>query len=99
MKFFDNQKRILVSITIFVACIAVSGLLFVPFLQIQQLIMTRIQGVNNDHGASSSYYHAASAYHRKKISEKLDYAHFLKFPFHGMQMRRDNNCCWHHDHY
>jgi hypothetical protein len=77
MKFFDNQKRILVSITIFVACIAVSGLLFVPFLQIQQLIMTRIQGVNNDHGASSSYYHAAFAYHGKEISEKLDYAHFL----------------------
>jgi hypothetical protein len=77
MKFFDNQKRILVSITIFVACITVSGLLFVPFLQIQQLIMTRIQGVNNDHGASSSYYHAAFAYHGKEISEKLDYAHFL----------------------
>jgi hypothetical protein len=76
MKFFDNQKRSLVSITIFVACITVSGLLFVPFLQIQQLIMTRIQGINDD-GTSSSYYHVALAYHGKEISEKLSYAHFL----------------------
>ena len=77
MKFFDNQKRILVSITIFVACITVSGLLFVPFLQIQRLIMTRIQGVNDDGTGSISYYHAAFGYHGKEISEKLDYAHFL----------------------
>jgi hypothetical protein len=77
MKFFDNQKRSLVSITIFVACLTVSGLLFVPFLQIQQLIMTRIQSVNNDDGTSSSYYQAAFAYHGKEISEKLNYAHFL----------------------
>jgi hypothetical protein len=76
MKFFDNQKQSLVSITIFVACITVSGLLFVPFLQIQQLIMTRIQGINDD-GTSSSYYHVAFAYHGKEISEKLNYAHFL----------------------
>jgi hypothetical protein len=76
MKFFDNQKQSLVSITIFVACITVSGLLFVPFLQIQQLIMTRIQGINDD-GTSSSYYHVALAYHGKEISEKLSYAHFL----------------------
>ena len=77
MKFFDNQKRILVSITIFVACITVTGLLFVPFLQIQQLIMTRIQGVNDDGTGSISYYHVAFAYHGKEISEKLNYAHFL----------------------
>jgi hypothetical protein len=79
MKFFDNQKRSLVSITTFVACVTVTGLLFVPFLQIQQLTMTRIQGVNNydDAGSSSSYYHAAFAYHGKEISEKLNYAHFL----------------------
>ena len=77
MKFFDNQRRSLVSITIFVACITVSGLLFVPFLQIQQLIMTRIQGVNDDGTGSISYYHAAFGYHGKEISEKLDYAHFL----------------------
>jgi hypothetical protein len=76
MKFFDNQKRRLVSITTFVACVTVSGLLFVPFLQIQQLIMTRTQGVNDD-GTSSSYYHAAFGYHGKEISEKLNYAHFL----------------------
>ena len=76
MKSFDNQKRRLVSITTFVACVTVSGLLFVPFLQIQQLIMTRTQGVNDD-GTSSSYYHAAFGYHGKEISEKLSYAHFL----------------------
>jgi hypothetical protein len=76
MKSFDNQKRRLVSITTFVACVTVSGLLFVPFLQIQQLIMTRTQGVNDD-GTSSSYYHAAFGYHGKEISEKLNYAHFL----------------------
>jgi len=80
MKFFDNQKRSLVSITTFVACVTVTGLLFVPFLQTQQLTMTRIQGVNNydDAGSSSSsYYHAAFAYHGKEISDKLSYAHFL----------------------
>jgi hypothetical protein len=74
MKFFDNEKRSLVSTTFFVACVTVSGLLFVPFLQVQQLITTRIQGVNDD---SSSYYHIAFAYHGKEISEKLGYAHFL----------------------
>ena len=76
MKFVDNQKRGLLSIIIFIACVTVSGLLFVPFLQIQQLIMTRIQGINDD-GTSSSYYHVALAYHGKEISEKLSYAHFL----------------------
>jgi hypothetical protein len=75
MKFFDNKKHNLVTITIFVASVTVSGLLFVPFLQIQQLIITRIQGVNDDNG--SSYYHIAFAYHGKEISEKLSYAHFL----------------------
>ena len=75
MKFFDNKKHNLVSITIFVASVTVSGLLFVPFLQVQQLITTRIQGVNDD--SDSSYYHIAFAYHGKEISEKLGYAHFL----------------------
>src|SRR5919198_1521411 len=75
MKFFDNEKRSLVSTTFFVACVTVSGLLFVPFLQVQQLITTRIQGVNDD--SDSSYYHIAFAYHGKEISEKLGYAHFL----------------------
>ena len=78
MKFVDNQKQSLLSITIFVACITVSGLLFVPFLQIQQLIVTRMQGVNHDGtGGGSYYYHAAFAYHEKETSEKLNYAHFL----------------------
>ena len=75
MKFVDNQKQSLLSITIFVACVTVSGLLFVPFLQIQQV--TRMQGVNDDGTNSGSYYHAAFAYHEKEISEKLNYAHFL----------------------
>src|SRR5919197_3964587 len=75
MKFFDNKNHNLVSITIFVASVTVSGLLFVPFLQVQQLITTRIQGVNDD--SDSSYYHVAFAYHGKEISEKLSYAHFL----------------------
>jgi hypothetical protein len=74
MKYFDNQKRSLVSIAIFVACVTVSALLFVPFLQIQQLIMTRIQEENDD-GISGSYYHAAFAYHGKEISA----IHFISF--------------------
>jgi hypothetical protein len=75
MKFFDNKKYNLVSITIFVATVTLSGLLFVPLLQVQQLITTRIQGVNDD--SDSSYYHVAFAYHGKEISEKLGYAHYL----------------------
>jgi hypothetical protein len=80
MEFYGNKKGNLLTIAIFVVSVIVSGLLFVPFLQIQQLIMTRIQGVNNyddDGTSSSSYYHAAFAYHGKEISEKLNYAHFL----------------------
>ena len=83
MKFFDNKKRSLISITIFVASITVSGLLFVPFLQVQQLIITRIQDINDYsvgtsyHDATANYYHIAFAYHGKEISEKLNYAHFL----------------------
>jgi hypothetical protein len=83
MKFFDNKKRSLISITIFVASITVSGLLFIPFLQVQQLIITRIQDINDDstgtsyHDATTNYYHIAFAYHGKEISEKLNYAHFL----------------------
>ena len=83
MKFFDNKKRSLISITIFVASITVSGLLFVPFLQVQQLIITRIQDTDDDsadtsyHDATTNYYHIAFAYHGREISEKLNYAHFL----------------------
>ena len=83
MKFFDNKKRSLISITIFVASITVSGLLFVPFLQVQQLIITRIQDINDDsagasyHDATANYYHIAFAYHGKEILEILNYAHFL----------------------
>ena len=83
MKFFDNKKRSLISITIFVASITVSGLLFVPFLQVQQLIITRIRDINDNsastsyHDATANYYHIAFAYHGKEISEKLNYAHFL----------------------
>jgi hypothetical protein len=75
MKFFDTKNGNLIIITIFIACITVSGLLFIPLLQVQQLIMTRIQGVNDD--SSNGYYHVAFAYHGKEISEKLGYAHFL----------------------
>jgi hypothetical protein len=84
MRFFDKKKCSLITITIFVSSVIVSGLLFVPFLQVQQLIITRIQGINDDSGGSSShpdaatnYYHIALAYHGKEISEKVDYAHFL----------------------
>lgn len=82
MKFFDNKKRSLIGITIFVASITVSGLLFIPFLQVQQLIITRIQDINDDSADTSyhdatNYYHIAFAYHGKEISEKLNYAHFL----------------------
>src|ERR671931_2401169 len=88
MKFFDNKKHNLVSITIFVASVTVSGLLFVPFLQVQQLITTRIQGVNDD--SDSSYYHIAFAYHGKEISEKLGYAHFLPLGSGNNQSRQLN---------
>jgi hypothetical protein len=74
MKSLDAKKGNLITITIFVASVTVSGLLFIPFLQVQQLIITRIQRVNDD---SSSYYHLAFAYHGKEISQKLNYAHFL----------------------
>ena len=83
MKFFDNKERSLISVTIFVASITVSGLLFVPFLQVQQLIIIRIQDINDDsadtsyNDATTNYYHIAFAYHGKEISEKLNYAHFL----------------------
>lgn len=83
MKFFDNKEHNLISVTIFVASITVSGLLFIPFLQVQQLIITRIQDINDDsadtsyHDATTNYYHIAFAYHGKEISEKLNYAHFL----------------------
>jgi hypothetical protein len=83
MKFFDNKERSLISVTIFVASITVSGLLFVPFLQVQQLIITRIQDINDDsadtsyNDAATNYYHIAFAYHGKEILEKLNYAHFL----------------------
>jgi hypothetical protein len=83
MEFFDNKERSLTRITIFVASITVSGLLLIPFLQVQQLIITKIQDTNDNsagtsyHEATANYYHSAFAYHGKEISEKLNYAHFL----------------------
>ena len=82
MKFFDKEKNNLITVTIFVASIIVSGLLFVPFLQLEQLIITRMQRTTYEDGSSIhdtaiNYYHAAFAYHGKEISEKLNYAHFL----------------------
>jgi hypothetical protein len=81
MKFFDKKKSNLVTVTIFVATVTVSGLLFVPLLQLQQLIITRMQGINDDsssyHDTAANYYHIAFAYHGKEISEKLGYAHYL----------------------
>jgi hypothetical protein len=89
MKFFDKKKKSnLITITIFVACITVSGLLFVPFLQVQQLIITRIQGINDD--SDSSYSRVAFAYHGKEISEKLSYAHFLPLGSGNNQSRQLN---------
>lgn len=82
MEFFGNKKGNLLTITIFVVSIIVSGLLYVPFLQLEQLIITRMQRITYDDGSSHhdtaiNYYHAAFAYHGKEISEKLNYAHFL----------------------
>jgi hypothetical protein len=82
MEFFGNKKGNLLTITIFVVSVIVSGLLFVPFLQLEQLMMTRMHrmtydDVNNNHDTAINYYHAAFAYHGKEISEKLNYAHFL----------------------
>jgi hypothetical protein len=82
MEFFGNKKGNLLTITIFVVSIIVSGLLFVPFLQLQQLIITRMKLITYDddssnHDTAINYYHAAFAYHGKEISENLNYAHFL----------------------
>jgi hypothetical protein len=82
MEFFGNKKGNLLAITIFVVSVIVSGLLFVPFLQLEQLMMTRMHritydDVNSNHDTAINYYHAAFAYHGKEISEKLNYAHFL----------------------
>jgi hypothetical protein len=48
------------------------SLLFIPFLQIEQIIQNRNVYSDNDY-----YYHTAFAYHGKEISQKLNYAHFL----------------------
>jgi hypothetical protein len=82
MEFSGNKKGNLLAITIFVTSVTVSGLLFVPFLQIEQLMITRMQCIPYDDGSSNhdtaiNYYEAAFAYHGKEISEKLNYAHFL----------------------
>jgi hypothetical protein len=81
MEFFRNKKGNLLTITIFVVSVIVSGLLFVPFLQLEQLMITRMQRITYDdsitHDTAINYYHAAFAYHGKEISEKLNYAHFL----------------------
>jgi hypothetical protein len=86
MKFFDSKKWNLTTIAIFVASVTVSGLLFIPFLQLEQLMITRIQGVNDN----SSYYRIAFAYHGKEISEKLNYAHFLPLTTGNNQSRQVN---------
>jgi hypothetical protein len=82
MEFFGSKKGILLTITFFVVCVIVSGLFLFPFLQIEQLITTRMQLMTYDvdssnHDTAINYYHAAFAYHGKEISEKLNYAHFL----------------------
>jgi hypothetical protein len=82
MEFFGNKKSNLLTITIFVVSVIVSGLLFVPFLQLEQLMMTRMHritydDVDSNHDTAINYFHAAFAYHGKEISEKLNYAHFL----------------------
>src|SRR5919198_2960176 len=94
MKFFDKKKSNLVTVTIFVATVTVSGLLFVPLLQLQQLIITKMQGINDDsssyHDANANYYHVAFAYHGKEISEKLGYAHYLPLGSDNNQSRQLN---------
>jgi hypothetical protein len=94
MKFFDKKKSNLITVTIFVASITVSGLLFVPFLQLQQLMITRMQGINDDgssyHETAANYYHIAFAFHGKEISEKLNYAHFLPLASNNNQSRQVN---------
>jgi hypothetical protein len=85
MKFSDKKKSNLIIVTILVAGITIGGLLFVPFLQLQQLMMTRMRAINYDNSGyhdtdnnnNNYYYHIAFAYHGKEISEKLNSAHFL----------------------
>jgi hypothetical protein len=55
------------------AITTMSSLLFIPFLQIEQIIQNR----GNDNYAANYYYHIAYAYTGKEISQKLNYAHFL----------------------
>ena len=79
MEFFGDKRGNLLTITIFVVSLIVSGLLYVPFLQLEQLMMTKIayDDGSSNHDTAINYYHAAFAYHGKEISEKLNYAHFL----------------------
>jgi hypothetical protein len=82
MKFFDAKNRNLATVAIFVASITVSGLLFIPFLQLEQLMRIGISnygntGKDDDITTDINYYHVAFAYHRQEISQKLNYAHFL----------------------
>jgi hypothetical protein len=94
MKFFDKRKSNLITVTIFVASVTVSGLLFVPFLQLQQLMITRMQGITDDgnsyHDPAAKYYHIAFAFHGKEISEKLSYAHFQPLTSSNNQSRQVN---------
>jgi hypothetical protein len=94
MKFFDKKKSNLIIVTIFVACMTIGGLLFVPFLQLQQLMITRMRGINDDsssyHDTDYNYYHIAFAYHGKEISEKLNSAHFLPLTSNNNQTRQVN---------
>src|ERR1051325_5614866 len=83
MKFFDTKNRNLTTVAIFVASITVSSLLFIPFLQLEQLMRIGISknynnsGKYDDIATDINYYQAAFAYHGQEISEKLNYAHFL----------------------
>ena len=94
MKFFDKRRSNLITVTIFVASVTASGLLFVPFLQLQQLMITRMQGITDDgnsyHDPAAKYYHIAFAFHGKEISEKLSYAHFLPLTSSNNQSRQVN---------
>jgi hypothetical protein len=63
-----------VTITTFAIITMGSLLLFIPFLQIEQIIQNR---GNDDYAADYYYYHTAFAYTGKEISQELNYAHFV----------------------
>jgi hypothetical protein len=94
MKFFDTKNRNLATVAIFVTSITVGGLLFIPFLQLEQLMRIGISNYDNtakydDITTNINCYHVAFAYHGQEISQKLNYAHFL--PIGGGSNNTDNN--------